>query len=334
MSSPRERILQAIAIHAVIHLVLFTVASWIVLSIFLGHDLVGALISGTTATLVAILVEWLVGPTLVSSFFQPRWVERGDDVVLWSLVDGVAEKADVKVAKVGVLDVETPNALTYVQISGRPTVLLTKGLLVDLTFPEVRAVVAYLLGCSKSGVLGVATALSGLLALSNRIAAGYIESRLEGRPSGLVNIIRAGWGYLIFALTYPQASIACRVMSEHGDEFSILQTRDVSSITRAFLKVAAGLASKPSDPLRRDFISLKGLMFLDPTSALRGASALEGAAKRYGFDLERLLGHKPAGFPTDEELEFHLFEKFTVQTSLADRLERVVELGKEGRSFE
>jgi len=334
MSNPREQLIKAIAIHAAVHLALFAIASWVILSIFLGQNSIGVLISASTATLVALVLEWLMGSTLVSSLFKPRWVDREDDVVLWSLVQGEAERAGVRVGRVGVLDVEAPNALTYAQPTGRPTVLLTKGLLVDLTYPEVRAVVAYLLGCSESGALGVATSLSGLLALSNRVAVGYIESRLEGRSSGLINVIKAGWGYLIFVLIYLQASLACGVMSEHGDEFGLRQTGDTSVYLRALIKVAAGLASKPSDPLRRDFISLKGLMFLDPTSALEGAPILVDEAKRLGFDLERLLGYEPAGFPTEEELELHNFERFTVQLSLVERLERAAEFGRGVRSPE
>lgn len=329
MRIPGERVLPALAVHAAIHLVLFTLASWVVLSAFSGLDLSSILAVGVASALVAILFEWVIGPSLVSSLLKPRWVERGDDVVLWSLVQGVADGAGVKVGRVGVLDVDAPDALVYASLTGRPIVLLTKGLLAGLTYPETRVVVAYLLGCAKSGVLGVVTALSGLLSLSNRVAAGYIKSRLEEKPAGLIEIVLAGWGYLIFALNYYQAVEVGRAMSAYADEFSIQQTEDPSSYFNALIKVAAGLAQRPLDPMRAHCISLKGLMFQDPTSALRESITVKEIAGKYEIDLDRLLGYRLSEFAGEDDLRLHAFERFWVQKALAQRLEDGIEIGRE-----
>jgi Zn-dependent protease with chaperone function len=331
MSSLGERLLPALTAHLATHVLVFTLVSWVVVSGLLGLGLVWVLACGLTSALAAVFFEWLLGPSFVSSLLRPRWVEREEDVVLWSLVEAVAEKAGVKVGKVGVLDAEAPNALVVSSATGRPTVVLTKGLLVNLTYAETRAVMAYLLGCSKSGVLWFVTTLSGLLTLSNRIASGYIESSLEENPVGLARIILAGWGYLIFTLTSPTTTIAGRGMSAYGDEFSIRQVGKLFFVT-ALLKIAAGLSEKPSDPIRMSCASLKGLMFQDPSSSLRSTPAIKDAAERYGIDLARLLGYDIAESKKGGEPRLHLFEKFWVQPSLTERLETAMELGKEAPS--
>jgi Zn-dependent protease with chaperone function len=333
MSSLGERLLPALTAYIATHIVVFTLVSWVVVSSLLGLGLVWVLTCGLTSAFVAVFFEWLLGPSFVSSLLRLRWVEREEDVVLWSLVEAVAEKAGVKVGKVGVLDAEAPNALVFSSATGRPTVVLTKGLLVNLTYAETRAVVAYLLGCSKSGVLWFVTTLSGLLTLSTRIASGYIESSLEEKPVGLARIILAGWGYLIFTLTSPTTTIAGRGMSAYGDEFSIRQVGKPFFFITALLKVTAGIAEKPSDPVRMSSASLKGLMFQDPSSSLRDASAIKEVAEKYEIDLARLLGHNFAESKEGGEPRLHLFERFWVQLGLTERLETAMELGKEAPSI-
>lgn len=320
------------AVHIASRLILLLFLSWAVLYAFLRFDVLTVVVWGFILSAFVLFVELLIGPGLVSSVLRPRWIERGSDIVLWSLVEGEAMKAGVRRWRVGVLDYDAPNALAVSSFTGRPTIILTRGLLINLTYRQVRAVVAHLIGCSKSGFLGFSTALSGLLALSNRAAKGYIKSYLEGRSPGLVNIIFAGWSYLYFALTYTQVSLASRGMSVYGDDFCILQTKDPESLFYAILKVVAFVSSEPLDPLRKDHIPFKGLMFQDPASALRDSSAIKEAAAMYGIDLTRLLGgtseHKEMHEP-----RLHIFERFWVQPSLVHRLEHVLDFGDKAGSL-
>ncbi len=315
------RLLLVVAVQFATHITFFTLLSWALLSNLLGFDLISVLASGFLMAMATIFLEWLLGPSLVSSPFEPKWIERNDDLVLWSMVHGEAAKAGVKVKKIGVVDMESPNALVYSYFTGRPIILLTKGLLVDLTYPEVRAVVAYMLGCTRSGVLGIVTTLSGLLTLSHRVAGGYIRSHMEKKSSGIADLFLAGWGGLFFALIYPQCVMVSNLMSVYGDEFSILQTGDPVRFVNALLKVAASLAEKPIDPIRTICTPLKCLMFQDPTMALRDAVKLRDVAARYDVDMSRLLGHELKTFLDEGELQLHVFERFWSQPELEKRLE-------------
>ncbi len=305
---------------------MFLFLSWAILYAFLRLDVFTVVVLGLASSVCFLLIEFLIGSSVVSSMLRPRWVERGEDIVLWSLVEGEAEKAGLSSWRVGILNHDAPNAIVISSFTSRPAILLTRGLLVGLTYQQVRTVVAHLMGCSRSGFLVFLTALSGLLVLSNRVAKGYIKKRLEGRPPGLVDIILAGWGYFYFALTHTQASIAGRAKSVYGDEFSILQTGDPTSLFCAILKVADSITNEPQDPMRKDYTPLKGLMFQDPTSALSGALAIKKVADAYGIDLARLFGRYSEQEERDES-RLHIFERFWVQPDLADRLEHVVEFG-------
>ncbi len=305
--------------------------SWVVLHVLFSIDPNWVVAWGLASALAVMTVELVLSPRIVASAFRPTWVEGVEDPVLWSLVEGEAERAGVGLGRVGVLDFEAPNALVVSSVTGRPTVLMTRGLLIGSTYAETRAVVAYLMGCSRSGALGLATALSGLITISNRIASGYIEGRLEERPIGLPSIILAGWGYLFFTLASPVASLACRGMSTYGDGFSVRQTGSPSGFVTALIKAAAGLAERPSDAMRKACAPLKGLMFMDPTYPIGGTSSLKDAAEKFEIDLAWLLGRKPEKAKSLERPEPHIFERFRVHSDLPERLERAVETWKESR---
>ena len=317
------RLFVAVSVGFLINFAVFSIVARL-----LGTGLVGALGYGVFFTVCLVLVEWLVGHSLVSSSLEPRWIERGDDPVLWSMVQEEAARTGVKVRKIGVVDSRAPNALTYSSLTGRPHIVFTNGLLVGMSYSEVRAVTSYLIGCAKSGGLPALTTLSGLLTIPHRIAGGYVLARLEGRRPSYGNFLSAAAGYILFVLIYPLSVFVSGPMSVLGDEFSILTTEDPSSFISALIKVSAGSTLRPGDPLRTRWTPLKCLMFQDPTLAIRDAARMREAADRWGIDLDRLVGLRSAGLPDEDRLGLHLFERFWAQPGLVQRLGHAIEYGK------
>ncbi|UCH57836.1 MAG: M48 family metalloprotease [Candidatus Bathyarchaeota archaeon] len=322
------RLRPALAIHFTTRFAIFFTVSWTFLSLLLRLDPVTVTAAGFLITVISIALEWLAGPYLIVTLLNPRWTGRENDTNLWSLVESEADKAGVKVRRIGILNMEAPNALIIASVSGHPSILFTKGLLSSLHYSEVRVVTANMMGAVKSGFLSAVTTLSGLLTLSHRIAGGYIESCVTGKKKNIFQMILAAIGYLLFVLTVPQSVMASRPMTLYEDEHGITQTSDPSSLLTALLKVATGTAGAASGPSRILFTPVKGLMFLDPTIALRDSAGLEKAAQSYGIDTKRLLGHDEKGYERRVVIEFHMFERFWSQPNLIDRFRRVVSFGK------
>ncbi|UCD44592.1 MAG: hypothetical protein JSV27_10820 [Candidatus Bathyarchaeota archaeon] len=327
MPQPHERLLPALGIHLAIHVALFELVSWVIVLPLTGFGLLHATAVGLAAAVLAVLIERLLAPWLITSLLKPHWIGRKDDIVLWSLVDAWAEKAGFRAWRLGEVDLEAPDAFVVSSVAGRPVILLTRGLLAELTSREVGAVVTYLMGCSRSGLLSVATAQAGILSLSSRIAGGYIRSRLEGKSTGIIDILLAGWGYLLFAFTYTQHASACEQMSRFADEFCLVQIASHSSFMTALVKVSAGLGGKPKGKIRAIGASLKGLAFQDPVSAIRDFYSLRDVARKYGFDMERLMGYDLSA--PREAAVLHVFERFWVHPHVGERLERAAEFGRD-----
>ncbi|MGD2201409.1 MAG: hypothetical protein PVJ38_07260 [Candidatus Bathyarchaeota archaeon] len=327
----KARLRPALALHFIIHLVVSLGFSWVVLSLIFRFDPVSVTAAGFLLAVVAIVIEWVLGPTLISSLLKPRWIRKEGDPVLWSLIEKEAEMMEREVSRVGIIDAKTPNALVVSTIRGQSQLFFTRGLLASLNYREVRSVIVWMLGASDSGFLGAATMFSGLLALSYRLTGGYIKSRIRGEGEDLRDKTAAALGYIPFALTLSQSVRATRPMALVADERVLAHTGDPASLLTALLKVVVGTAGNLRGENRSTLTPVKGLLFVDPTLALRDCKGLIKAAQSYGVETDRLLGaSQDEGGPVVGE--YHVFEWFLSQPSPIERFRRAVNLGKSIRS--
>jgi hypothetical protein len=278
-----------------------------------------------------VIIELLIGTNQVIKHLDPRWLDQRADPVLWALIQGEASRAGIKITRVGVIEAESPNSAAVASLTGGPVLLFTKGLLHCLSYREMRSVISFMIGSSRSGFLGAATMFAGLLTLSYRLAGGYIKNRVGGREQRLVDKALAALGYIPFALTVSQYVTATRPASAWGDRDAVDQTGDPSAYLVALLKVSDGIASHPEGVNRTLFTPVKGLLFMDPTMALRDNRSLIDVARSHGISLETIHGYgssdvEPAG------LEYHVFEWFWSQPSPIERFRWAVGVGKKMES--
>jgi len=301
--------------------IMITVVAW-----FFLKEIVLVLGIGALGALLLTFIEWLIVPSLVSSLFQVRWMERVDDPVFWSMVHGEAAKAGVKVRKIGVIDSDVPNAFAYSSLSLKPQFVYTKGVLQDLSFYEARAMTRYLIGAAKSGLLPTVTALSGLLSIPPRLAWGYVGAKVKGENPGFGERVSAALSYIPFALTYPQTVMVGRVLALSGDEHCIEGASDPSDFLSALVKSAESISRLPADPLRSRCVSLKSLMFQDPTVAVRDEPAMRRRMADWGIDVHSItrINHDPQKGDT----HIHALEKFWPQPGLVERMERAVDFAQ------
>ena len=323
----KARLRPTIAIHFAIHFTLFFTLSWAILSLLLRFDPVTVTAAGFLLTIISLVLELLMGANQVINHVNPKWVDEASDPVLWALIQGEAGRARIKITRVGVIDSEAPNAVTVASLTGGPVLLFTKGLMHRLSYRETRAVVAYMIGASKSGFLGAATLFAGLLVLSYRLTGRYIESRIGTGGEQLIDKALAALGYIPFALAVFQYVKATRPAATWGDRYAVDQTEDPSAYIMALLKVADGTASRSGGENRAMFTPVKGLMFIDPTMALRDNPRLVEAARSHGIRLDLIPGY---GSEKSESsgIEYHVFEWFMSQPSPLERFRWAIGAGK------
>ena len=327
----KARLRPAIAIHFAIHFAFFFSLSWAILSLLLRFDPVTVTAAGFLLTVASLILELLMGANQVIKHLEPRWLDQTADPVLWALIQGEASRAGIKVTRAGVIDAEPPNSVAVASLTGGPVLLFTKGLMHRLSYREMRAVISFMIGSSRSGFLGAATMFAGLLTFSYSLAGGYIEKRVGNHEERLTDKALAALGYIPFALTVSQYVTATRSASVWGDRYAVDQTGDPSAYLMALLKVADGSASHNRGVNRARFTPVKGLMFMDPTMALRDNNGLKNAARSHGIRLDLIPGYS-SGDEEPAEMEYHVFEWFWSQSSPIERFRWAVAAGKKMES--
>jgi Zn-dependent protease with chaperone function len=323
----KARLRPAIIIHFLIHFVFFFIVSWIFFSLLLGYEPLTVIASGFLITIISLIIEVIFAPNWILKQLDPRWLDQTNDPLLCTLIQSEAESIGIKYSKLGIIDVETPNAIVIGSLTSGPIILLTKGLSQKLSYREMRVVVSYLFGVSKSGFLLATTMFSGVLTLSFTLAERYIINRISLNKERLIEKIFAFLGFIPFILTVPQYVRATNPASNWGDRHAIHQSNDPSAFITTLLKISHGIAMKYSDINRTKFIPIKGIMFMDPTIALRDHNNLLDASMSLGvkFETSPTVGSKEG---KSTRLEYHMFEQFWCQSSSVERFRWAIGIGK------
>jgi hypothetical protein len=323
----KARLRPAIIIHFLIHFVFFFIVSWIFFPFLLGYDPLTVIAAGFLIAILSLIIEVIYAPNWILKVLDPRWLDQTNDPLLCTLIQSEADKIGIRYSKLGIIDVETPNAIIIGSLTSGPIILITKGLSQRLSYREMRVVASYLFGVSKSGFLLAATMFAGFLTLSFSLAKRYIHNKISLKKESLVEKIFSFIGFIPFILTIPQYVRATNPASTWGDRYAVHKSDDPSAFIATLLKISHGIVVNYSDVNRTKFIPIKGIMFMDPTLALRDHNNLLDASMSLGikFETSRTVGSKDG---KSMRLDYHMFEQFWCQSSSVERFRWAISTGK------
>ncbi|UCD97003.1 MAG: M48 family metalloprotease, partial [Candidatus Bathyarchaeota archaeon] len=135
------------------------------------------------ATLLFLLIQYLIGPAIVRGSTHLRYLDHGENPWLESIVTELCEKSSLEPPKLAVVPDKTPNAFIFGRTSKDATLAVHEGLLRQLNKEEVRAVVGHELGHLKHKDYFVVTMLSALPLLAYWISWGIFQAVRWGGSS-------------------------------------------------------------------------------------------------------------------------------------------------------
>src|ERR1039458_1537458 len=127
-----------------------------------GFDLLTGLLLALGGTLLFILFEYAIGPSIVSLTTKLQYLKPGENPWLENTVKELAAKSGVPMPKLAIVPNNTPNAFTFGRTSSSAVLAVHEGLLRSLNEDEVRGVIAHELGHIKNKDYTVMTVLSAL----------------------------------------------------------------------------------------------------------------------------------------------------------------------------
>ncbi|MCW3980543.1 MAG: M48 family metalloprotease, partial [Candidatus Bathyarchaeota archaeon] len=241
------------------------------------------------ATLLFLIVQYLIGPAIVRGSTHLRYLKSGENPWLYSKVSELSQKSGIPTPKLAIVPEETPNAFVFGRTTSDATLAVHEGLLKKLNQDEVEAVIGHELGHIKHKDYLVVTMLSALPLLVYWVSWGTFEAgRWGGRSSrgkkagGLVAVFFAVAliSYVVYIVTLLCIMGLSRLREHYADSYSAYLTERPRQLQSALAKITYNLSLSP-----RSTTGARSFYISDPAMAKQESKRI--IERRDEFDLDR-----------------------------------------------
>ena len=234
---------------------------------------------GLALVLAAVInfVSYYYSDTIVLKMSKAKIVQEKDSPTLFRAVRSVAQKANIPMPKVGIVDSPQPNAFATGRGPNKAVVCATSSILQTLTQVELEAVIGHEIGhvvhrdvlmSSVAATLAGAISYIGQIAMFSMFFGGGNRDRNGGSPLMLLAIFLVPLG-----ATFVRLGIS-RDDEYNADEYGAKLTRDPGALVSALEKLSAVAQKKPiaTRPAQAPSAATASLWIVNP---FRGSSLVE-----------------------------------------------------------
>ncbi len=202
--------------------------------------------------LFIILIQILISSSVVKWSTRTRYLKKGEVPYLEEMVSRLAERAEVPMPKLGIVDDPTPNAFVFGLSQSGSTLSVHKGLLEQLNDKEIEAVIGHELGHIKNRDCMYMTILSVMPLIAYYGMHLFLVARFSGRGKNagqamLAIIAIAAISAVVYFLTSLLIKRLSRIREYYADAYSGMITEDPHSLSSALTKITYGLSLAPSE---------------------------------------------------------------------------------------
>jgi len=257
------------------------------------------------ATLLFLLLQYLIGPAIVRGSTHLRYLKPDENPWLESMAKELAQKSSIPLPRLAIVPDGTPNAFVFGRTVGDATLAVHEGLLRQLNKDEVKAVIGHELGHIKHRDYLVMTMLSALPLLAYWIAWGTFEAgrwssggSSRGKEGGLraAFFIVALVSYVIYIVTLLCVIGLSRKREHYADAYSAYVTGQPRQLQSALAKITYGLSlsPKPTTGARTFYIS-------DPAMAKQECQGIIKRKDAYDLDRDGVLDERELQLAMERE---------------------------------
>jgi heat shock protein HtpX len=271
-----------------------------------GFDLVTGLILALGGTLLFILFEYAIGPTIVSLSTRLQYLKPGENPWLENTVKELATKSNIPMPKLAVVPNNTPNAFTFGRTSSSAVLAVHEGLLRSLNEDEVRGVIAHELGHIKHKDYVVMTVLSALPLIAYWIAqlalnaawfsGGSSRRNKDQGNAGLVLIVIGVASFVVYIVSFLAVMRLSRLREHFADAYSAYLTGNPRSLQSALAKITYGLSLSP-----KATAEARSFYIEDPSQAKQEVAEIMDKKDEYDLDHDGVLDERELQLAMEKE---------------------------------
>lgn len=198
--------------------------------------------------LVLTFIQYLIGPSMVSMLMRVKYVSEKEEPELHQMVAELAKEAKIPKPKVGVSQINLPNAFAFGRSLGDGRVCVTKGIVGILNKEELRAVLGHEISHLKHRDMMIMTLLSVIPLILYWLAWNFIWGGSGRRQNGGYAALIGMGAMLLYFLTNLLVLYGSRIREYYADERSVKLGNPPQNLASALYKLVYSSARLKKEP--------------------------------------------------------------------------------------
>jgi heat shock protein HtpX len=227
---------------------------------------VGSAMSYLIMAFVVLGLQYLIGPTLVGWTMRVKWVSEKEAPDLHKMVAELAEAANLPKPKVGISQMNIPNAFAFGRTQHDGRICVTQGILRLLSKDELKAVLGHEMSHIKHRDMAVITLLSAIPMILYWLAwslmwGGRTSNRREGgNYAALIGFA----AFILYFITNLLVLYGSRIREYYADMGSVQLGNEPHHMATALYRLVYGNARFKDSPELKQAESVRAFFVNDP----------------------------------------------------------------------
>ncbi|MBN2831443.1 MAG: M48 family metalloprotease [Candidatus Omnitrophica bacterium] len=308
---------------------------WLLLTVLFGFIYVLLVILGTqflhisgfyfylALSLIIMFAQYMLGPKIVEWSMRVKYINRQDNPRLFQMVESLSNRANIPMPKIGIAQINIPNAFAFGRGIRDGRVCVTQGILSLLGDDELRAVLGHELSHIKNRDVLTITLLSVIPMIMYRIAWQFLffGRRRDSRGNTVLIGLAA---FLFYFITNLLVLYASRIREYFADRGSVALGNKPAALASSLYKLVYGSAKMGPEALKESE-GLKAFFLNDPSKARKEIKELSQLDLDKSGTIDqgelRLLQNTPVRLGFGDRM----FELLSTHPNMLKRIKRLSE---------
>ncbi len=194
------------------------------------------------SAIILVVIQWYVSPYIIKWTTNMQELKKEEEPWIFKTVENLCKKTKTPTPKIAIANVGSPNAFVFGRTPSSATLVLTRGLLKNLSKEEVEAVIAHEIGHINHKDMVVMTVVGAIPVLAYFVARFLIfaPSREDRKNVGGVALVGV-FAFIAYVISNLLVLLLSRLREFYADRFSGENTRP-RALANALAKITYGLS--------------------------------------------------------------------------------------------